>query len=75
MTTRAKRHCSDALAAVHETASDLHASGLLNEQTMRTFDDQEESATGGGELMRSGYVCGCRASACFHVVVALPSMS
>ena len=39
MTKRAKRYGSDALAAVHETASDLHAAGLLGKQTMRTFDD------------------------------------
>jgi putative transcriptional regulator len=39
MTKGAKRYGSDALAAVHETASDLHAAGLLDKQTMRTFDD------------------------------------
>ena len=39
MTKRAKRYDSDALAAVHQTASDLHAAGLLDKQTMRTFDD------------------------------------
>ena len=38
MTKWAKRYGSDALAAVHETASDLHAAGLLDKQTMRTFD-------------------------------------
>ncbi|MBW6455790.1 MAG: DNA-binding transcriptional regulator [Trueperaceae bacterium] len=38
MTKRAQRYGSDALAAVHETASELHAAGLLDEQTMRTFD-------------------------------------
>jgi putative transcriptional regulator len=39
MTKDAKRYGSDALAAVHETAADLHAAGLLGKQTMRTFDD------------------------------------
>ena len=39
MTKRAKRCGSDALAAVHETASDLHEAGLLDKRTMRTFDD------------------------------------
>ena len=39
MTKRAKRYGSDALAAVHETALDLHEAGLLDKQTMRTFDD------------------------------------
>jgi putative transcriptional regulator len=36
---RAKRYHGDALAAVHETASDLRAAGLLDKRTMRTFDD------------------------------------
>ena len=35
----AKRYGSDALAAVHETASDLQTAGLLDKRTMRTFDD------------------------------------
>jgi putative transcriptional regulator len=39
MTKRAKRNGSDALAAVHEMATDLHAAGLLDKQTIRTFDD------------------------------------
>ena len=39
MSNRAKRYGSDALAAVHETASDLHEAGLLGKETMRTFDD------------------------------------
>jgi putative transcriptional regulator len=39
MTKQAKRYGSDALAAVHETASDLHSAGLLDKETMRTFDD------------------------------------
>jgi len=39
VTKRVKRYGSDALAAVHETASDLHAAGLVDKQTMRTFDD------------------------------------
>jgi len=39
MTKHAKRFGSEALAAVHETASDLHAAGLLGKQTLRTFDD------------------------------------
>lgn len=39
MTKHAKSFGSDALAAVHETASDLYAAGLLGKQTLRTFDD------------------------------------
>lgn len=39
MTKRAKRYGSDALAAVHETASDLRDAGLLDKETVRTFDD------------------------------------
>jgi putative transcriptional regulator len=39
MTKQAKHYGSDALAAVHETASDLHSAGLLDKETMRTFDD------------------------------------
>jgi len=39
VTKDAKRYGSDALDAVHETASDLHAAGLVDKQTMRTFDD------------------------------------
>ncbi|MAM77209.1 DNA-binding transcriptional regulator [uncultured Tistrella sp.] len=33
-----KTYRSDALAAIHETASDLHDVGLLDKQTMRQFD-------------------------------------
>lgn len=29
---------SEALAAIHETASDLHDAGLLDKRTMREFD-------------------------------------
>ncbi len=39
MTKLAKRYVSDALEAVHGTASDLHAAGVLGKATMRTFDD------------------------------------
>jgi putative transcriptional regulator len=31
-------HRSDALAAIHSAASDLHAAGLLTKRTMREFD-------------------------------------
>ncbi len=34
-----RRYGSAALAAIHETASDLHDSGLLTKQTLRKFDD------------------------------------
>ena len=33
-----KTYRSDALAAIHETASDLHDAGLMDKQTMRKFD-------------------------------------
>lgn len=36
MTT--KTHRSEALAAIHETAADLHEAGVLDKQTMRRFD-------------------------------------
>lgn len=36
---KTKTYRSDALAAIHETASDLHDAGLLNKQTMRKFDE------------------------------------
>lgn len=30
---------SDAMAAVHETAADLHEAGLLDQRTMKEFDE------------------------------------
>jgi putative transcriptional regulator len=35
-----KRYKSDALAAIHETVSDLHDAGLVNKQTMKNFDER-----------------------------------
>ncbi|MBV9467762.1 MAG: DNA-binding transcriptional regulator [Abitibacteriaceae bacterium] len=34
-----KTYKSDAFAAIHETASDLHEIGLLSKQTMKRFDE------------------------------------
>ncbi len=34
-----RQYRTDALAAVHETASDLADAGLVSKQTMRTFDE------------------------------------
>jgi putative transcriptional regulator len=34
-----KRYRSPIAAAVHQTASDLHASGLLSKKDMRSFDE------------------------------------
>ena len=34
-----KTYRSDALAAIHETASDLHDAGVMNKRTQREFDD------------------------------------
>ncbi len=34
----AKKYRSDAMAAIHETASDLHRVGGLDQKTMRKFD-------------------------------------
>lgn len=34
-----KTYRSEALAAIHETASDLHDAGLLNKRTMKGFDE------------------------------------
>ena len=42
MTTKMKRsrntYRSDALAAIHETASDLREAGIMDKRTMRKFD-------------------------------------
>lgn len=35
----AKQYKSDALAAVHETASGLHEAGVMDKQTMKAFDE------------------------------------
>ena len=34
-----KTYRSDALAAIHETASDLHDAGLMAKRTLRQFDE------------------------------------
>jgi len=34
-----KTYRSDALAAIHETVSDLHDAGVLDKRTLRTFDE------------------------------------
>ncbi|MBI5280563.1 MAG: DNA-binding transcriptional regulator [Candidatus Solibacter usitatus] len=34
-----KTYKSDALAAIHELMSDLHAGGVIDKQTMRSFDE------------------------------------
>jgi putative transcriptional regulator len=34
-----KTYRSDALAAIHETASDLHDAGIMDKQTLRGFDE------------------------------------
>ena len=34
-----KTYRSDALAAIHETASDLHDAGVMEKRTLRQFDD------------------------------------
>jgi putative transcriptional regulator len=34
-----KTYRSDALAAIHEAASDLHDAGIMDKQTMRKFDE------------------------------------
>ena len=37
--SKAKTYKSDALAAVHETASDMFEAGVIDKQTMRHFDE------------------------------------
>lgn len=37
--TRSSVYRSDAKAAIHETASDLHEAGLIDKTTMRRFDE------------------------------------
>lgn len=34
-----KMYRSDALGAIHETASDLHEAGLMDKRTLRKFDE------------------------------------
>jgi putative transcriptional regulator len=34
-----RRNRSDALAVIHETASDLHAAGVMEKRTLRKFDE------------------------------------
>jgi putative transcriptional regulator len=38
-TTTSKAYRSDALAAIHETASDLHDADVMDKRTMRRFDE------------------------------------
>src|SRR3546814_12025373 len=38
-TTSRKTYRSNALAAIHETASDLHDAEVMDKRTMRRFDD------------------------------------
>lgn len=35
-----KKYQSDALGAIHETASDLHDAGVMGKRTLRKFDEQ-----------------------------------
>lgn len=39
MGTMQKSYRSDALAAIHETASDLHEAGVMEKRTLRRFDE------------------------------------
>ena len=39
MATTEKTYRSDIMAAIHETASDLHDAGTMDKRTMRRFDD------------------------------------
>lgn len=39
MTRTSKAYRSDALAAIHETASDLHDAQVMDKRTMRRFDE------------------------------------
>jgi putative transcriptional regulator len=36
----AKQYRSPAMAAIHETAEDLHAAGVMDKKTMRKFDER-----------------------------------
>lgn len=38
-TTTSRTYRSDALAAIHETASDLHDAEVMDKRTMRRFDE------------------------------------
>ena len=37
--TKARTYKSDALAAIHETVSDMFKAGVIDKQTMRRFDE------------------------------------
>ena len=37
--TMARQYRSEAMASIHETASDLHTAGIMDKQTMRRFDE------------------------------------
>ena len=39
MTSAIRTYASDALAAIHETATDLHEAALMDARTMRRFDE------------------------------------
>jgi putative transcriptional regulator len=39
MSKTRKTYASDALAAIHETATDLHAAALMDTRTMHRFDE------------------------------------
>ena len=39
MTIKTKMYKSEALAAIHETASDMFDAGVIDKQTMRGFDE------------------------------------
>ena len=34
-----RKYRSEALGAIHETASDLHDAGIMDKRTLRRFDD------------------------------------
>ena len=34
-----RQYRSEAMASIHETASDLHAAGIMDKRTMRRFDE------------------------------------
>ena len=38
MSTTKSKHRNDVLAAIHETATDLHRAGVMDKRTMRKFD-------------------------------------
>jgi hypothetical protein len=61
-----KTYRSDALAAIHETASDLYDAGVMDKRTLREFDELCLSCSPPASPRNSCSRPGRRADAAFH---------